>query len=358
MFRVLLSRAYIPLEEFEELLSSLDHADEEDHARIILIKCHVLEPNDWISSPSHSTFSSHLRAWCEHTTSIKGLEELHNPSQHKTVRRLFGLSDSAVSTAISASSIHIPDGSTLQASSPANRGLSRSGKKTATRGTHVTTSVANQRIRSAVAEYLKKRLIDVHLGLFGSPWTRISSPWKNNSKAGLTVLDSEATAPQSPSFEELIRSLSSIFLILNTVKGSIVGEATKGGTEKIQILWITRLFNTVFPPTGEIKNTAHILSKLDPPGAIRTWVSETLDSLDPVKHDRYFATLLVMCMALASELYPNRAPIKTVSPLQLKKGARPPPGCLTQPDLFTRYLSVLFQRNYPGEFFRTLDAIE
>lgn len=350
------SQANVSLDILQAMLSKLDHANEEDEARIILIQHHVLKSNDWISSDSHHTFSLHLQMWREYVASIKSLEALQDPSQHKAIRRLLGLSDSTTSAT---HPVHIPVWSTLYVSSLDNRsGRLGSGKKSQRDGTCVTPSVANQRIRNFLAEHLNKTLPNIHSALLGSPWTRNGLLYRGSTSLVPTGPNSGATDAPSLSFEELIRHLSSIFLVFDQIKGGKAGEGSRLDVNKVQILWLTRLFNVIFPATGSIRNINSSLSKLENPEVLCSWVSEALEILDPVKHTDRFATLLMMYFALASELYPGRAPAKVIPRVKLKNGARLSPKCPRHPDQFTKDLSVLFQRSSHEELYKVVDLFE
>lgn len=160
----------------------------------------------------------------------------------------------------------------------------------------------------------------------------------------------------SPSVQELIRSLSLVFQVMNQVKGNNICERdspqSNCDSNNIQISWITRLFNVIFPETGSITCTYTTLAQLDTPNVICTWVSEGLELLDPTKHVNDFPTLLVICLALASELDPNHVPVVTAPRMQLKNGP------MRRADLFTEDLCILFQRDSSLKFSRVIDTIE
>lgn len=255
--------------------------------------------------------------------------------------------------------IHVPNGYFLQVSSLGSVESSRDGRKSLGGGVSVTSDSANQQIRAFFSEYLRKRLINDHLVLLGSPWTRHSIPCEDTVSVSLTER-LEVTSHAGPSVEEHIRTLSVLFLALNPVKGSTTGNSARSDRDAntIQISWITRLFNVIFPGTGSIRGTDTTLALLDPPSVIRAWISEVLQWLDPTTHEHNFATLLVICLALASELYPDHVPVKAIPRARLKRDACSHPGGLRRPDLLTEDLCRLFQRDSPLNLSRLIDTIE
>lgn len=290
---------------------------------------------------------------------IHYLEALQNPSQDKAVRQFLGLSDASKSSGTDpVSMISIPKRSFLL--EYAIKG--RTGKKASGRDTVVNATDADAAIQNALSDHLKKGLLDLHSNLLGSPWTQAHTPWAFSS-AGKSANPDTKVAMVSQ-FDEQIHSFALAFLSLDLVKDnsvSLKALAKIDGVEnlKIQTLWIMRLFAVVFPSTGAINAVGPALSGIAPTTgtSISTWVNEVLKSLDPLKHKGLFVSLLVVCLALASELQPNCTPVKMVP--QMRRGARSlaPRGCPNQPDRFTEGICMLFQHSHPARLPIAVDTI-
>lgn len=360
IFSKLIDQAEVSLEWFQEILEDLDPTDEEDRLRATLIQHHALKSSDWISHSSHCIFTAYLRAWPEYVAGLRNIETLQNPSQDKAVRLFLGLSDTSKPSSASGRMISIPKRSFLL--EYAAKG--RSGKKASGRDTVVPANDADAAIQSALSEHLKKGLLGLHSNLIESPWTQVYAHWTSDSAGRSAAPDNKVAMVPRPG--EQIHSFALAFLALDMVKEhniSLKALAKVDGAEnlKIQILWIMRLFAVVFPSTGTINNISPALSRIAPItcASIFTWVNEVLKSLDPLKHKGMFVSLLVVCLALASDLQPNCIPVKRVPKIPWKKGVRPsiPRGCPDQPDRFTENICTLFQHKHPARVPIAVDTI-
>lgn len=219
----------------------------------------------------------------------------------------------------------------------------------------MTTDTVDISVQTGLTNYLKKELIGLNLNLLESPWTRPPLPLINNINSWPTGTNLDVI----PQPEESIKIYSLIFRALDPIKEAAYNVITKAcarsDTDRVQFVWIARLFTLIFPPTGSINSEALARRKTDYFNVIYTWVDKVLQLLDPIKHKHAFATFLIICLALASEFQPNQTPTKFV-----KRAARPPlpQGCHNRPDLFTKDIQTSFQGKSLARLDTAVEAIQ
>ncbi|CAE6477183.1 unnamed protein product [Rhizoctonia solani] len=350
LFSILLRHQTVSLEMFESILACFDPVVEEDGLRRTLIYHHALKANEY-GFDSREAFVAHLQAWPRYLAYIQRLSELPSPSQSLHVRRLLGLPDPTLTNSKSGSNapISIPNGTFMQEF--VSKG--RIAKKNSTRDLVLPVDTADASIREALAEHVQQSLKGLHAHLLKSPWTQ---------PLCLARHDDASSTPEYPSqlavrSQELIQTLNSVFLALESAKGysTNVGAAgfTKTEADKIQTAWLVRLFNVIFTPTGSIVRAGLELLKPDFSGGIHSWVEDALVALDPNKHKQTFATLLVIYLSISSELHPNHIQAKSIPTFR----GRAPMGCPPKPDLFAADISTLHQPASLGRLYKVVDSI-
>ncbi|KAJ1305415.1 hypothetical protein OPQ81_000427 [Rhizoctonia solani] len=350
IFSILLRHQTVSLRLFEDILGGLDSTNDEDKLRLTLIYHHALKAQDYFSGP-REVFLAHLRAWSEYLGNIHRMSELPSPTQSSHVRRLLGIVDSIPVGAKSRSnaSISIPNGTYLEMF--VSKG--RVGKKNSTRELVLSAEIADASIKEALTEHIHQSLKGLHANLFRSPWTQPFCPCRNDDSPSSSQ-HSNQLASRS---QDLIQNLDLVFLALESAKGyntnvGAVGFA-KTDADKVQTAWLVRLFNVIFNRNGSVNRTG--LEQLKPnfSGGIHVWVEDALGSLDPNKHKQMFATLLVIYLSIASELYPGHMQARNIPTLRMKS----PIGCPRKPDLFAADISTLHQSGSLGRLNKITDTI-
>ncbi|KAG8760323.1 hypothetical protein FRC11_000564 [Ceratobasidium sp. 423] len=342
IFQAILSEDRLSLDRFYSLIGNLNQKSEGYSPRVVILQHHVLKGNDWVSCSSHNTFPAYLEIWSAYNDRLQQFKTLKTPSQDMNVRRLFGLSSPST---VGTSEVIIPNGSPLHEVINKSHGSRPKGKNMQL-GITIPTGTADMYIRTTFTNCVKRELVT------------LSSDLLRSHRAQLALFSPTGVqTTRGSSFEDAIKSILHVLPTLGSAMDreydSSTGAFTQGDEAKIRVAWSTRIFSVLYSPSGIVGELDKALLSIDGghsgPGAARiyAWISKMLESLDSLEHT--FATLLIVCVALISELLSNEGSLLTVPPLKFKKHPRSsiPRGSPREPDRFTDDIVTFFQRDSP-----------
>lgn len=246
----------------------------------------------------------YLGAWNTYVDNLSSMVELSSPSQYPAVRQLLGLSVPRKRQR-NGHFLHVPNSSWLY--DQAVQAQVHVNKKTSRGQNLVAVADMDRLIKHKMPEYLKTRLVTLHLNLIDSSWILpLSDPSPESfvapPGAGVSVL----------SFEETIQVFSLAVTALNPVRKLATKVLSGNLNTDIIHTWITRLFSIVFPSTGRVSHLstlAQLPHKNVSYDSIRVWVDEYLSLLRPSgKYPDSFLTTLIACLSLSYELGNNLGP--------------------------------------------------
>ncbi|GAB1522822.1 hypothetical protein RhiTH_005946 [Rhizoctonia solani] len=339
IFEIIIAGESIPPILFYDIIGRLNHRSESYIYRTAILRYFVLKGNGWISC-RFDQFLDYLAIWSTYQADLQIMRALKCPSQVPGIRRLFGLSGHSTTDT---STLIIPSCSQLHYSFNKSRGKNKPHDKNVQSGIRVHSLDADAHIQAFFTTYARKELISFSSDLLESCQAQVPR---------MTLWKSEEEASILP--ENAIKSISLILSTLNSAMDPAHGGGpgsvlTRNDEEKIRIAWSMRTFSVVFLSNGMVGGSQRIRSRnvtSDSGTSARSWIERTLELLDPLEHERKFATLFIACVCVLFELWSASACPKTFSPLMVKKTGRfpTPQGCPKEPGRFSDDIVSFFQR--------------
>ncbi|KAF8598552.1 hypothetical protein BDV93DRAFT_512448 [Ceratobasidium sp. AG-I] len=321
---MILKEAHISLNQLNGILQGQGQNGAQDSALVTLGYHYALKRNDWVFEDLSPLTIKYLLAWHMYSSKMRTIIGMPNPVQVQYVQQLLGLSKPGLASR-SNSGLHISRSSVLYPSTSEGQ---MQVDETSPYEDLFPAHVVNQLIKGSCIDQLKQQLEVLHHDLYNSTWTRPLWSVKASESCG--------TNTALPTFLDQLYTLALVFAILDLVKGTIAKSCFNREDTVIGDLWLIRLFNLVFPPTGSC-NDLSLLSSLQNgsqlKATVHAWISEAIKS-SSAGHKKTSITKLVVCLSLEYEIHiPGTSHRHTLPPQNARSPIAGKP--LTRLDLFT-----------------------
>lgn len=295
----------------------------------------MLRSRSWIHTDSSADLVvGYLKAWEVYASDLGHLTDLRDPSQYPAIRQLLGFSSPRKRPRYG-SALHVSDSSWMYGC--AVQAQVRMDKKTS-RGENLVAVVdLDKLIASRFTEHLEVSLMTLHSDLSKSSW--------------LSPLGESDVVADRPPFEQTFRVFSFALAALHPIRKRPTAYLTGNLNTDVINIWVNRLFDLVFPPTGlvyQLSAVSRLPENESSCGIVHAWVQEHFASLKlSGKHPDAFLTMFITCISLSYELGNSldshlSALSCTKSPRRLIRS-----GCSVQPESIVTDLFKFFQ---PGSF--------